>query len=278
MKNLVVTLLLSMVLTAGVAIQASAQPVSPTTLTMQDNKIEASFVLAQDYDLALSMELDNAVGLHPNNIDITAELVLPTDPRIVDRLPDAAVSGVAGFPVLVTIEPKADRGFAFEGVAQVEFYTRALHFDPAVPWRLFTSHQGEAFEDITTLTTTGSYRARGSTGRLSDFVILLDERDDAVITAEKVSLLQDTLYTHQQDLPAALGSQLSTLVGSLQSAVLVGNTETALALTDQLISLIEGTSGNLMPDVWRAGNGIYNVKGELLSRLHTLRYSLRTQG
>ncbi|QPG06044.1 hypothetical protein IT774_02015 [Salinimonas marina] len=261
----------------GLLPTVQAQSVAPHTVSYSDNQVQAKFMLGQSFDLALSLEFDQVVGLHPANLDISAEIVMPTDPRVVDRLPSSLVDGVAGFPVLVSVQPKSDKGFAFEGLANIEFYTKAIHFDPTVPWRLFTSHDEGTFEDITTLTSTGSYRARGSTGRFSDFIILLDSRDTNTIIEHKFALLSDTLRDNRAMLPAAVTTLLDPLMLTLESAILTFDTDSALTASDALIAALEDTTGNTVPDVWRSSGDIVNVKGDLLSRLYTLRYTLRTQ-
>jgi len=207
----------------------------------------------------------NSIGLNANNIDITAELLDPTDLTITDRLPSALTSAVSGFPVLVSISPKADAGFGFEGLAMVELYTKAIHYTPTIPWRLFTSHEGGTFEDITALTSSGSFRARGSTGQFSDFIILLDNRPSTTVINDKVSKLNTIVE-------AAIDSG----VNDIQSALAVNDDDAALVAVDSLISLIDNASGSEIADVWRSSGDVVNVKGLLLTQLQTLRFSLRT--
>ena len=101
---------------------AQAQVVTPATLTVDDNKIQAKLTLSSLIEVDLTVEFENSIGLNANNIDITAELLDPTDLTITDRLPSALTSAVSGFPVLVSISPKADAGFGFEGLAMVDLY------------------------------------------------------------------------------------------------------------------------------------------------------------
>ncbi|MCP3705102.1 MAG: hypothetical protein GY954_19500, partial [Alteromonas sp.] len=86
---------------------AQAQVVTPATLTVDDNKIQAKLTLSSLIEVDLTVEFENSIGLNANNIDITAELLDPTDLTITDRLPSALTSAVSGFPVLVSISPKA---------------------------------------------------------------------------------------------------------------------------------------------------------------------------
>lgn len=257
-------------------VNAQAQAALPHTVSFANNQVKANFTLGNTYDLALSLEFEQVVGLHPNNLDITAEVLLPTDPRVTSRLPSTLVEGVTGFPVLVSVSPKTDKGFAFEGLASIEFYTKAIHFDPTIPWRLFTSHDGATFEDITTLTSTGSYRARGSTGRFSDFIILLDQRDSDTIIDTKFAKLNTTVQDNRLAMSASLTNAIDPLMLTLETALVTLDTNTALSATDALINLLSNASGNNIDDVWRSSGDIVNAKGDILSRLYTLRYSLRT--
>ena len=54
---------------------------------------------------------------------------------------------------MVSIQPRKDRGFAFSGEAEIEFYTTSIDFNKNI--RLFRSHDGGMFEDITNLTAPG---------------------------------------------------------------------------------------------------------------------------
>ncbi|MEC8451167.1 MAG: DUF6689 family protein, partial [Pseudomonadota bacterium] len=206
----------------------------------------------------------------------TAELLDPTDLTITDRLPSALTSAVSGFPVLVSISPKADAGFGFEGLATVELYTKAIHYTPTIPWRLFTSHDGGEFEDITVLMSSGSIRARGSTGQFSDFIILLDNRPSASVIDDKVASLSSIVNGNRDKISALLETAIDSGINDAQSALAVNDDDAALVAVDSLISLVENASGNEIADVWRSSGDVVNVKGLLLTQLQTLRFSLRT--
>lgn len=255
---------------------AQAQVVTPATLTVDDNKIQAKLTLSSLIEVDLTVEFENSIGLNANNIDITAELLDPTDLTITDRLPSTLTSAVSGFPVLVSISPKANAGFGFEGLATVELYTKAIHYTPTIPWRLFTSHDGGTFEDITMLTSSGSFRARGSTGQFSDFIILLDNRPSASVINDKVASLSSIVNGNRDKISALLETAIDSGINDVQSALAVNDDDAALVAVDSLISLIENASGNEIADVWRSSGDVVNVKGLLLTQLQTLRFSLRT--
>jgi hypothetical protein len=50
---------------------------------------------------------------------------------------------------------------------------------------------------------------------------------------------------------------------------------TALEVTESLIFITENATGDQMSNVWRSSDDVINMQGELLTRLKTLRYSLR---
>lgn len=253
-----------------------AQEVQPQVLTFTDNSIQATLELTSDIAVDLKVEFENAVGLHPNTIDISAELLSPTDLSIISRLPTSLVNAHTGFPVVVSIKPRKDKGFAFEGVAVVELYTKALHYTEGTPLRLFRSHANGTFEDITLLTASGSFRARGNTGSFSDFMIMLDTRPKATVIDSKYDQLSDLLLDHRNGIAAPLLADIDLSFSALSMALDSSDYGQASVAVNSLIALVENADGSQVDDVWRSAGDIVNVKGELLTRLYTLRYSLRT--
>ncbi|MCU7553671.1 hypothetical protein OCL06_03550 [Alteromonas sp. ASW11-19] len=255
---------------------AQAQVVSPATLTIADNTVQAKIDLGQSIAVDVTLEFDNTVGLNANTVDITAELLSPASLAIQNRLPTSLISAPAAFPVMVSIEPKTDKGFAFEGVATVELYTKNLHYVAGTPLRLFRSHADGTFEDITQLTSSGSFRARGNTGSFSDFIIMADTRPQNEVLATKYALLDDLVSNNRSRIDSVVLTALDSGLNSLYSALQASDYTAASTAVDTLITTTETASGAQMDDVWRSSDDIVNVKGELLTRLYTLRYSLRT--
>lgn len=264
---------LTVFLLSAQAVYATA--IAPVKLEFDDNSIEAEFTLTNTIEVDLSLSFDNSVGLHPSNFDISAELVSLTELDILNRLPSSLVQMQAAFPVVVSVKPKADAGFAFEGMAAIELYTKALHYDSSVPLRVFRSHDNGTFEDITMLTSAGSIRARGNLGGFSDFMILLDTRLPDTVIGHKFQLIEQLLTDSRSDIDSALLTQIDNQMTILDNALSGLDYSQALTATDALISLIDAASGNDIPDVWRSSNDLVNVKGEMLTWLNTLRYSLR---
>ncbi|WP_334065647.1 DUF6689 family protein [Alteromonas genovensis] len=254
---------------------ANAQIFTPASLTIDDNRVQAKLSLSVLIEVDVTLEFENSIGLNADSIEITAELINPTDLNVANRLPSSLTGAVSGFPVLVSISPKANAGFGFEGPAMVELYTKAIHYDPDVPLRLFTSHGNGNFEDITTLTSSGSFRARGSTGRFSDFIILLDNRTPTSVINEKLADISSTLLNNQLVIDTALFSQLDSTLNSISQTLSVVDYAAAMVVVDHMITLVESADGALLPNVWRSSGDLVNVQGDLLTQLKTLRFSLR---
>ncbi|MGS2719570.1 DUF6689 family protein [Paraglaciecola aestuariivivens] len=252
-----------------------AQSVSPTSVSITDNKLQAKLQVNSAISVDLVVEFENSIGLSADNIDISATLVSPNDSSVLDRLTSTNISVLPSFPVVVSIRPKADSGFGFEGLATVEIYTKAVDYSAAMPARLFRSHDNQDFEDITTMISAGSIRARGSTGSFSDFMILLDERSHPAKINDTYAQLNQLLSANSDLISSALSASLQTSFDSLQLALLTNDYTTALVVTDQLISVLENASNEQLSTVWRSSNDLVNMQGELLTRLKTLRYSLR---
>lgn len=254
---------------------AVAQTVMPTNVTISENKLQAKLNVTNLIALDLVVEFENSIGLSANNLDISATLVTPNDASVLDRLSSNDISLISSFPVVVSITPKADSGFGFEGLASVEIYTKAVDYNAAMPARLFRSHANGDFEDITTMVSAGSIRARGSTGSFSDFVIVLDQRASAAQINDTFSQLNQLVSLHSDLLSPALATSLQASLNNLQSALVINDYVAALAVVDGLITLVESASNEQISTVWRSSNDLVNMQGELLTRLKTLRYSLR---
>ena len=252
-----------------------AQTVSPTTVTVNGNTLQAKLHVTSQIEVDLTVEFENSIGLSEDNIDITATLVSVNSATVTNRLTSVDISAIPSFPVIISISPKPSAGFGFEGLASVEIYTKAVDYNVAMPARLFRSHANGDFEDITSMVSAGSIRARGNTGSFSDFMILLDERSDADMLDDTFSQLSQLASQHSGLLSLTLSASLQTGLDTLQSALLVNDYTAALAATESLITLIDSATTDQISNVWRSSNDLVNMQGELLTRLKTLRYSLR---
>jgi hypothetical protein len=252
-----------------------AQTATPITTTVNGNTLNAKIQLSSQIEIDVILSFENAIGLSADNIDISATLVSTNDVNILSRLPASGVSLFSSFPVILSISPKQDKGFGFEGLGNVEIYTKAISYNANMPARLFTAHNGGDFEDITSMVSAGSIRARGSTGRFSDFLIVLDERSKMAILSDKFDELEHVLVSNQALVNASLLSSLQTSLNSLDLTISLANYNDALTLVNGLISVIESAENDAITTVWRSSGDVVNVQGELLAHLKAMRYNLR---
>lgn len=264
---------LAVALLVGTTAANAAGIVDPT---VNGNTVEATVSVDGSYEAQLTIEFEDAVGLSVANLGLSAELISVTNSSLIDRLPDPSAIGIAGgFPVLITIDPPADGGLSFSGIATVEIYTHNLSFDPAVPLRLFSAEVGDDFHDITELTASGSYRTRGSKGQFSEFLIVLDGRSTDSVIGTKFADLDSLLTTYQDDMSASLHSSLSGLLDDAENAYDGGNVAQAIDYVTQFSDGVEDAEdAGTIPNVWRSARDLDNVAGLLRAAASTLRYSL----
>lgn len=252
-----------------------AQTVTPSSVSISGNTLQAKLQVTGLIAVDLVVEFENSIGLSADNIDISATLVDVNSSSVTNRLDSTEIQAIPSFPVIVSISPKAASGFGFEGLASVEIYTKAVDYNAAMPARLFRSHDNGKFEDITTMVSAGSIRARGNTGSFSDFMILLDQRSDADMLEDTFTQLNQLFNLQAELISPILATSLQTGLNSLQQALIIANYTTALEVTEELIDITQNASGDEISNVWRSSNDLINMQGELLTYLKTLRYSLR---
>jgi hypothetical protein len=252
-----------------------AQTVSPTSVTINGNALKAKLQVTSLIEIDLVVEFEKSIGLSANNIEISASLIDVNSSSVTNRINVDDIKAIPSFPVVISITPKVNSGFGFEGLASVEIYTKSIDYNVAMPARLFRSHDNGNFEDITSMVSAGSIRARGNTGSFSDFMILLDERSNVDMIEDTFSQLNQLFNQNSDKVSLILGMSIQTSIISLQQALLMSDIATALELTESLISLTESATGEQMSNVWRSSNDVINMQGELLTRLKTLRFSLR---
>nr|WP_297348195.1 DUF6689 family protein [uncultured Glaciecola sp.] len=249
--------------------------VSPVNVKVSEDKLQASIPVSSTINIDVVVEFEKSIGLTADNIVIEAFLIPVNDTSVLSRIKSSAVNLHPDFPVLLRISPKEGKGFSFEGLASVEIYTKAIDYQTGMPAKLFTSHAGGNFEDITSMVSAGSLRARGNLGKFSDFIIVLDERPLKIDTESKLAQIDQILLDNQTDVNSLLFNELRGVSNMLETAVSLENFEQALLLTDNLILLIENLNGGEIDNVWRSSNDLVNVKADLLSVLKSLRYRLR---
>lgn len=269
-----ITRLIVGVLLLSVAAVASAGGI--TNASVDGNRVTATISLAGGYEAALTIEFEDAVGLSVENLGLSASVVNTSSASLLSRFPDASlISGVASFPVKLTIDPPSTGGLSFTGPVSIELYTHNLSYDPAVPLRLFSAEPGGTFHDITERVSSGSYRVRGSKGEFSEFLILLDTRDTADVVSSKFSSLNGLMSEYDSSMSSSLSSQLQGYIDSASSATQAGLYDDAIADIDDFINAVDQAAGNgNLPNIWRSARDLDNVSGLLQASASTLRFSL----
>ena len=270
---------------------AAAQVAAPITVTGKSAR--ASLELPGGYAVEVTVTFEEVIGLHPRALDISATVVDPTDPELLARLPGAgslapstdpldpvlavqaaSVSIPTAFPVLVRIEPTSTSALTFAGVVSVSLYTHNLQLDRAAPMGLYKSHDGGPFWDIMGSEGRGSYRAGGSGGDFSEFLILVDTRPIDTVIAEKFAAVDAEMVDHEASIPRAVAEVLRQHLVQAWSFYEAGATRQAMAEIRAFSRKVVAHSGEEIPDVWRANCNGTNVAGRLRSAADTLRFSL----
>lgn len=217
----------------------------------------------------MTLEFADPTGLSAANLGVAAQLVSPTDPALLARLPGSLTSIDGSFPLLITVEPPAG-GLSFERIVKVEVHTHALPYTYGSSYRLFKAPLGGEFRDITTQVAQGSVRARGTTGGFSQFLVLADVRHTGAVVAEKLDRLESRIGM----LPDAEASPLEAHRAAAERAVAEKRYDDALAHLDQLAARVSARAGTAIPQVWTAGGGSQNHAGELLAGVGTAKFSI----
>jgi hypothetical protein len=223
-------------------------------------------------DLAITFE--QVVGLNAANLGISARVVSPAE--LAGRLPDGALTSLpAGFPLMVTVEPPSSGGLSFSGVAGVEVHTHDLSFTADSPLRLFKAPVGGAFADVTESMGMGSYRARGSSGGFSQFLILADLRADSAVVEQKLDQLDAVFARGAGAMPPAVRSVLQGSLGAIRAAWDGGDVRGAIAAAEDFAAAVKAAAdGGSVPNVWRSARDLDNTAGNLRAAAGTLRFSL----
>ncbi|HEV8629924.1 MAG TPA: DUF6689 family protein [Thermoanaerobaculia bacterium] len=221
--------------------------------------------------LDLTLTFEQVVGLSAANLGISARLVSPAE--LAGRFPDGASPG-GGLPLLVSVEPPPSGGLSFSGVALVEVHTHDLSFTTGSPLRLYKADGGGPFADITEFMGTGSYRARGSSGGFSEFLIVADGRSAAAAVEDKLDRLDGLLAADLAAIPSGLRGTLQSQVGAIRLAWNAGNVTGAITATNLFADTVKLASGSAIPDVWRSARDLNNVGGDLRAAAATLRFGL----
>ena len=238
-------------------------------ITIEGNRASLSVTLGGvRYDIAVQFE--QVTNLSAANLGITARLAPAAE--LIGRLP----AGVdAALPLVIAIEPPAGGGLAFDGLAYVYIHTHSLHYTPGSPLRIYSAPLGGAFADITETTGVGSYRACGSKGGFSEFLIVGDNRALDDVIAEKLATVDALLAASgaaiPDDVEATLQTQLDATQLAWEAADYVG---AALAIESFAATVKTAADAGTVPNRWRSARDLVNVAGNLRAAAGTLRYSL----
>ncbi len=239
------------------------------------NELTAMIELPGGISADVKVEFENVVGLSPASLGLSAEAIDPLDTSILNRLPDPGAASIpAAFPVRLHIEPPASSGLSFSGVVEISLHTHNLHYTAGTPLRMFAAHAGGNFRDITHVTASGSYRAGGSKGDFSEFIILADLRLLGSVINAKYDGLQALLQSSSGQMSTATYSSLQFYLEASRTAYNSGDLVTAIRDMDAFSREIAVNSGNDIPNVWRSSRDIDNTAGKLRAYSATLRYSL----
>jgi len=220
--------------------------------------------------LDLSLGFEQVTNLDPSSLGISARIANPLE--LAGRMPAGVVPAL---PLVFAIEPPPSGGLDFHGVVTTNIHTHDLVYTLGTPLRLYSAPIGGNFTDITTMTGTGSYRACGSKGGFSEFVIVADLRslDDAV--GQKFAAVQGLLDEYASSIPPDVLTTLQGQLDAAHDAWSARDYRTAAEAMESFDATVRAHSGaGGIPDEWRAARDLTNVAGYLRAAAGTLRYSL----
>jgi len=241
--------------------------------TVSGSSVDLTVALPGNLGADVTLSFESVSGLTLTNLGVSAQVINPNSPTLLGRLPGGSIPAGA-FPVLLRIEPPATGSLAFTGVVTLEVHTHNLQYVGGSPLRIFSAPLGGAFNDITADMGAGSYRARGTSGGFSEFLIVSEARPIATVIAAKLDRLEDLLDGYEGSMSAALYDDLSALLAAALSEYTQGDMSGAIHEIDDFIELVEDNSGTALPNVWRAARDLENVAGYLRAHAETLRFSL----
>lgn len=247
-------------------------------LVVDGKEVRAGIALPPNITADLEITFEQVEGLTEESIGLSATLANLTDPELLSRLQNASIPGA--LPMLLRIHPPEQGGLSFQGVVTIEIHTHLLPFTLNTPLRLFAATEGGPFQDITANVGMGSYRCRGRKGSFSEFLILIDLRPVHRAITQKLDRLDQILEDNGAQIAAPVLTQLTSLAATIRSRHSMGQTQAAIAKTEEFVALVEAHSGAEIPDTWRASGDLTNVAGQLRAAGETLRFSLimKTQG
>lgn len=219
----------------------------------------------------VNITFDDAAGLSADSLGVSARLVSLTDPLLLARLPDPMHTQLdPALPLMITIEPPAAGGLAFNRTARVEVHTHALAYTVGSSYRLIKAPLNGGFRDITDEIAPGSVRARGTTGGFSQFLVVADVRPSSTVIAGKIEWLRARIAA----LPATERPSFDAQLDAAEAAVASGAYADAIAAVDSLRAHAAARAGTGLTQQWRATRDADNQAGNLMAGAATLRFSI----
>lgn len=260
-------------LVLGLAPSAFAQVIIP--LTISGREATGVISLPGGVGAELSITFEEVVGLNTAALEVSAGLIDPLDPALLERLGGGSlIVPPAAFPVLIRIAPSPSSALSFAGTVAVSLHTHNLNLVASIPMALHSASAGGPFRDITKYEGVGSYRAGGTGGGFSEFVIVVDQRPiDAVITT-KFDFAQGLLDAHADAIAPGVVDNLQGHLTQARTYFQLGLTRAAIGEVTAFSALVKAHSGRDIPDVWRANDPRVNVAGLLRAAADTLKFSL----
>lgn len=263
-------------------------------VTVNGNVAHADISLASGtgtYDGEVTITFGSPVNLSAQSLNLTAQIVSPSDPALIGRLP-AGTAVDPAFPILITVEPPAidriftsglqlsetgDGNLRFVNAYELEIHTHELVYVPPTPYRVFKAPLNGAFFDITADVTSGSVRGRGRSGGFSQFLLVSDARPETalglpILALGKLADLETRLAG--SILGNALQLELSGLLDNVQLALLSLDYAAAIVHTDLFILRVGEEAGSGIHNVWRSQRDLVNDAGDLDGLARSLRFSL----
>jgi hypothetical protein len=261
----------------ALALASDALAQTPVQLTVSGNEAKGSFYLEGGVGADLSISFEQVVGLNPRALEVSARLVSPVDPAILSRLP-ANVRIPEAFPVMIRIEPRTKSRLTFAGIVSISLHTHNLALVANSPLALYSGPVDGLLHDITRSVGIGSYRAGGSGGGFSEFMIVADSRPLDTVISEKFEVLEaglndDLGQADEGDLVGAL-NELLVRLGRARTSYASGAATAAVSEVTGFLDLANFYSGDVISNVWRAHDDRRNVAGLRRAAAETLRFSL----
>ena len=256
----------------AMAQNAPAPPASlPVSTTAAGNHADILIGAPANPLAEVSLDFEDATGLSPASLGVSAEIVDLTDPAFLARLPDASLTSPSGaFPLMLTIEPPTNGGLSFRGTGRMEIHTHALPYTVGSFFRVFKAPLGGAFQDVTDEIAQGSVRARTTYGGFSQFLILVDLRSTGTVVNDKIGGLRAQIAA----LPNSERGQLDAILNQVEAAVGSGNYNGAIDAIDELRGRVNARAGKFIANEWRATRDVQNQAGQMIAGANSLRFSV----